>query len=452
MRRSHGDPRAAFIVSPFTRVARTHVLYAAGDALIAIALAKSVLFSADPDAARWRVALYLLLTMAPFAVVAPLLGPAIDRMAGGRRMMILASGVLRAIAGAAMVTHLDSLVFFPLAFTQLVSSKAYAVAVKAVVPGVVSGEDALVEANSKLGLITGLAGVAAAIPGGILYALDAPAAIVALATVVFVAGTVAGVRIPAVSVASAPAGAAERAELRSAGIVLAASAIAVLRGIVGFLTFLVVFTFRRDDVSTLWLGVVLAFATAGGVAGNVTAPLLRRTKREETMLALALGLVATVGVLCGLAGGTLAAALLGSAVGAGANTAKLAFDSIVQRDAPDANKGRSLASFETRFQLAWVIGAFVPVLIPIPGWAGYLTVGLLAGFALASYLVGMRAVYRGGPMPTPLWVQIRQRVRTRPTGSAGSPFPPPGQQPVAKPPPNIPPPPKLPRSARSRRP
>lgn len=440
------------MVSPFTRLARTHVLYAAGDALIAIALAKSVLFSADPDAARWRVALYLALTMAPFAVVAPLLGPAIDRMAGGRRLMVLVSGAVRALAGVAMVTNLDSLVFFPLAFAQLVSSKAYAVAVKAVVPGVVTDEDSLVEANSKLGLITGLAGVVAAIPGGILYALDAPSLIVALAALVFVAGTVVGARIPAVTVAAAPVGAVERAELRSAGIVLAASGMAVLRGVVGFLTFLVVFSFRRSDVSQLWLGVVLLFATVGGVTGNVVAPILRRSLREETMLGVGLGGVCLVGAMAAATGGALSAAFLAAAVGAGANLSKLAFDSIVQRDAPDANKGRSLASFETRFQLAWVLGAFAPVLFPIPGWAGFLAISMAAGFAGVSYVVGMRAVYHGRPMPTPLWIQMRDRVRQRretpsgPASTTGEQLPPPSGQPRRSPPP--PPPPRLPRSAR----
>ena len=39
--------------------------------------------------------------------------------------------------------------------------------------------------------------------------------------------------------------------------------------------------------------------------------------------------------------------------------AKLAFDSIVQRDAPDANRGRSFAKFETRFQIIWVVGALL---------------------------------------------------------------------------------------------
>ena len=35
------------------------------DAMVAVALAGSIFFSIDPSAARWRVALYLVLTIAP---------------------------------------------------------------------------------------------------------------------------------------------------------------------------------------------------------------------------------------------------------------------------------------------------------------------------------------------------------------------------------------------------
>ena len=40
---------------------------------------------------------------------------------------------------------------------------------------------------------------------------------------------------------------------------------------------------------------------------------------------------------------------------------RLGFDSIVQRDAPDANQGRAFAQFETRFQFGWVAAGVVVV-------------------------------------------------------------------------------------------
>ena len=72
-----------FVITPFTRLARTHAAAVAGDTLIALALAGSLFFDIDPTAARSKVALYLALTVAPFAVVAPLIGPGIDRPGAG---------------------------------------------------------------------------------------------------------------------------------------------------------------------------------------------------------------------------------------------------------------------------------------------------------------------------------------------------------------------------------
>ena len=83
----------------FTRLARTHAAAVAGDTLIALALAGSLFFDIDPSAARSKVALYLAFTMAPFAVVAPLIGPALDRAKGGRRFVVIGAN---AISGAAV--------------------------------------------------------------------------------------------------------------------------------------------------------------------------------------------------------------------------------------------------------------------------------------------------------------------------------------------------------------
>jgi len=78
-------------------------------------------------------------------------------------------------------------------------------------------------------------------------------------------------------------------------------------------------------------------------------------------------------------------------VGIGAAAGKLSFDSIVQRDAPDAVRGRTFARFETRFQLAWVAGAALPVAIPIPSGMGMGVLALTAAIALSSYLGALRA-------------------------------------------------------------
>src|SRR5437868_6944166 len=96
-------------------------------------------------------------------------------------------------------------------------------------------------------------------------------------------------------------------------------------------------------------------AAAGG--GRVR----RRRGGEHPIVIGALALVTAVGFFCSRASGLGAITTLAGVVGLSAAAAKLAFDSIVQRDAPDAVRGRTFARFETRFQLTWVVGAAIPV-------------------------------------------------------------------------------------------
>ena len=90
--------------------------------------------------------------------------------------------------------------------------------------------------------------------------------------------------------------------------------------------------------------------------------------------------------------------MLAVAVAAAATAGKQAFDAIVQRDAPDAHRGNSFARFEARFQVIWVIGAFLPVIVPIPARLGFLVVAGVAGFALFTYLAGLHAAGKAQPV------------------------------------------------------
>lgn len=390
-----GRGAAAFHVTPFTRLARAHALSVAGDALIAVALADSIFFSAATSEARGQTALYLLLTMAPFAVVAPLIGPAIDRARGGRRWMVVAFAFSRCVVAAFLVNDLDSLLLFPEAFALLVMGKGYQVAKSALVPLTVSTDAELVEANSKLSLLSGISGAVAGAPAFLLAQVGGPEWVVGIAALVYCLAGFVALRLPSEPVAPEPADEAERQELRSAGILLAASSMGLLRWVVGFITFLLAFWIRTEDKPAWYLGLVLVTSVAGGLLGAALAPRVRKTTQEEDMLTGALILTAVVGLLAAWAGGILSAALLAATVAVCAASGKLAFDSIVQRDAPDANRGRSFARFETRFQLIWVVGAFLPVVLPFPVQLGYLLIAGVAGFAAVTYTIGRRSIARG---------------------------------------------------------
>src|ERR1700722_17815840 len=217
--------------TPFGRLALTHVLSTAGDTMVTISLAGSLFFSISPDAAKSRVILYLLLTAAPFGVVAPLLGPVIDRSRGARRALVITSTSLRAVVCIIMAGDVKSLLLFPEAFTMLVLSKIYLVTKGALVPilssrqpippgGVAAPSDAvssegtvpvvsaagekqaapeqteLSVLNARLGLLASLAGFVAALPAILILKLGGAGWVLRVDILVFAAATVAGARLP----------------------------------------------------------------------------------------------------------------------------------------------------------------------------------------------------------------------------------------------------------------
>jgi hypothetical protein len=406
----------AFATSPFTRLARVHAFSVATDTLVTVSLAGTLFFSIPSGAARDKVALYLVLTMAPFAVVAPLVGPAIDRIRGGRRLVVVLATGMRALVCLLMVSHVDDLFLFPAAFLILVLGKAYGISKAALVPTVVTDESELVRANSRLSLLSGVIGLAVGAPAAGLVRLFGPESAIVLAAITAGTASALATRLAPAAVAPEPADSAEEIELRGAGIVHAAEAMGLLRGIVGFLTFLLAFDLKGGGndapvpiglaigrtarhvagfpsagtghplTAPEWhFGVVLVTSVAGALLGAIVAPRLRQLFTEERMLVGVLVVVAAGSLGCAVQGGLLGSAGCALLVGLGASAGRLAFDAIVQRDAPDANFGRSFAGFETRFQLLWVIGAFLPVIVPIPARLGFVVVAGAAGFAAFAY-------------------------------------------------------------------
>ena len=74
----------------------------AGDAFVTIALAGTIFFSTSVDQARGKVVLFLIITIAPFAVLAPFIGPALDRIQQGRRFVLAGTMLARGLLCYAM--------------------------------------------------------------------------------------------------------------------------------------------------------------------------------------------------------------------------------------------------------------------------------------------------------------------------------------------------------------
>ncbi len=125
---------------PFGRLALVHVFSIAGDAMVTISLAGSLFFSISPNAAKGKIILYLLVTMAPFAIVAPVLGPLVDRSTSARRAIVAISTAGRAFLCLLMASDLHSLALFPEAFSILVLSRLYMVTKSTLVPVLTSDE------------------------------------------------------------------------------------------------------------------------------------------------------------------------------------------------------------------------------------------------------------------------------------------------------------------------
>ncbi len=129
------------------------------------------------------------------------------------------------------------------------------------------------------------------------------------------------------------------------------------------------------------------------------------------MLASALVVPATFALLgafvAGAAGFVMAAFTL--ALGAGAG--RLGFDSLLQRDGPDAARGRAFAKFETRFQLVWVIGGIIAI-IPFAKQMGLFLLAVTLGFAAVSYVAALRAA-RGRVMRSKLLPEAVDRTISR---------------------------------------
>ncbi len=264
-----------------------------------------------PASARGRSFLYLALTMAPFAIVAPLIGPFLDRARGGRRWVVVA---IERRSGVDLPHH-DGRPRQPAALPASVRHAGAGQGLRRRPCGLGAhrGEHGRRAGGGQLQAPapvwdrrlrcrhpSGAGDAHRRLGPGCSpwrWHCSSPPRSPAL-------------RIPRTQVAPTEASEAERAELRGIGILLAASAMGLVRGIVGFLTFLLAFDLRGGDAPTWHFGVVLACTGAGALLGSAIAPVLRRAYSEERMLVIVLGITVVAGLATAYLGGLSGAAIL----------------------------------------------------------------------------------------------------------------------------------------------
>ncbi len=376
--------------SGLTALIWNQVLSYGTDAMVTVALAGTVFFGASPHAQRGNVLLYLLITMAPFALVAPVIGPALDRLQHGRRWAMAGTAAGRAVLALIMAAHsTELLVLYPCALGSLVLSKAYGVIRAAAAPRLVPPGMTLTEANGRL-TIFGLASTL--VLGGFVGAVikvtgNSYTTGLVVTAFGFAACAYFAFRLPKQvdSAAAAPRHPQEplrpRRQLRvptmgrivawarkgfEPHLVVALQGESVLRLLSGMLTIYLAFYVESTSHGlggVVQLGAVIGAAGFGNFTGTAIGTRLKQTRPELTILASTVA-AALVCLLCATMFSVLIAVIAMYVAAVGNALSKIALDSLIQHDVVETLRSSAFARSETFLQLAWVVGAAIGVVLP----------------------------------------------------------------------------------------
>lgn len=395
--------------SGLSRLIEMHAFNTAGDAAVAISLAGTLFFQVPTGEARGQVALFLGLTMLPFAIVAPLIGPFLDRFSHGRRWAIGATMAIRGFLCWVLATAVssDSTWLFPAALGVLIASKAYGVTRAAAVPRLVPRSFTLVKANARISL-AGIVGAGVSAPIAVLASKVGSEWSLRYAFVLFVVATILAILLPAkvdasqgeIRLALGPEGPATGRPPRPRippAVAFALRANCGPRWLSGFLIMFMAFLLRENPIGgwspQVLLAIVIGAAGLGNTLGIALGSLLRRVNPATTVVLALLADTAVV-VLAALLYGVVTLALLGVTAGLAQALAKLALDATIQRDVPERVQSSAFARSDTTLQLAWVLGGFLGIALPLDPHLG-LGVASAVLVAWSLYvLTGRRAASR----------------------------------------------------------
>jgi MFS family permease len=396
----------------------------ATDAAMAVALANTLFFAAATGESKDRVALYLLITIAPFAVVAPLIGPALDRLQHGRRVALAASFGLRTGLAVLLISNYDgatgsfpSWVLYPCALAMMVFSKSFSVLRSAVTPRVMPPTIDLVRVNSRLTMFGLLGGtiIGGGIASGIEYVFTRlfhwPGALFVVIAVTVV-GAFLSMRIPrwvevtegevptTLSYRSHPSQRSWPEKVRRASgalrqplgrnIITSLWGNSTIKVMVGFLFLYPAFVAKARDAGgwaqIAMLGVIGAAAAIGNFAGNFASARLRLGR--PSVLVVRCAVAVTVAAVAAAVAGNLMAAAIATLITSGSSAiAKAALDASLQDDLPEESRASAFGRSESTLQLAWVLGGALGVLLNTNWWVGFSVVAAVLILGLAQTVV-----------------------------------------------------------------
>jgi len=412
--------RALLRLSGFRKLFAVRLVSQAGDGMFQVGLANLLFFSPESQGSAGAIAGAFAIMLAPFTIVGPFAGVFLDRWQR-RQVLVLGNAVRVVVTGTMAVLMLTQGVtpaIYVLGLAALSVNRFLLAGLSAGLPRVVQG-DLLLTANA----LTPTLGAGAAFLGGgvgFLLGLVMPAGRVqdatalACACVVMGCASLLGLRMsrtllgpvrPAVGsirndLLAVARGLADGARYltarRTPGQALLVMALhRFLYGVVFIASILMsrnLLAAPGDSTGGLatFATVIGATGAGGGLAILLTAVLARRMAPQTwiaTMLVLA-GLSQLILVPePGFATVVTAAGLLGLA----AQGAKIAVDTIVQRDSEDVYRGRAFAFYDVLYNAAFVgAAALAAFLVPDVGWSPGLFVALSVAYLAAALLFGLK--------------------------------------------------------------
>ncbi len=392
------------------RLLDLHAISCAGDTLITIGLAGTIFFNVPAGEARGRVALYLLVTMVPFALLAPVVGPVLDRFRHGRRYALAATMLGRAFLAWVIADNLLGFGLYPAAFGVLALSRAYGVARSAAVPRLLPRGLGLSQAGARASVYGTVAGAIVA-PIGAAAFWFGPQWPLRVASLIFLAGVLVALALPPRADSDPPEVVpkifhlpwrhrAQNGDKILSGRLVVATLVGsgCLRALYGFLLLFLAFAIREEDLPTAFGGLDLPPTAALGLVGATLAlgTFLStaigtglRIRRPVLVQAMGLSVVAILGAVAVVRFSlpTVALFCLGTAIASG--LAKLAVDASIQERIPETVRASAFAHAETLLMLAWVAGGAFG-LVPFDGRIGIAVAALGVTVAAGRAVVTAR--------------------------------------------------------------
>ena len=429
------------------RLLDLHAASCAGDTLITIGLAGTIFFGVPTGEARGRVALYLLVTMVPFALLAPVVGPMLDRFRHGRSYALAATMLGRAVLAWLIADNLFDFGLYPAAFGVLAFSRAYGVARSAAVPRLLPTGMGLSQAGARASVYGTVAGAIVAPLGALAFTIG-PQWPLRVASVVFLAGVVVALNLPPRADSDPPElvpkafhlpwkhrvvhGNGDLGDRVLHGRLVIATLLGSvgLRALYGFVLLFLAFVVREQPLPG-GLGAVGQLGLIGGSLALGTflataAGTKLRIRRPARLQAIGLSMVAVVALWATLRFTLSSVLLLCLVTAVASGLAKLAVDASIQERIPETVRASAFAHAETLLMLAWVAGGALGLIPFMSARAGLVLVTLaMTAAAVRAVVAGWRL--RGevlfGRATATLPVPVRTRVASPSPVPSPSPSP-----------------------------